>query len=187
MKEKIHAGPRIKQARLERGLKLKDVAMETGLSISLISQVENNNTSPSLSTLVKLSNFLGLTSGFLNGVVGTSGDVMVCRKDDRKLWSSDDDKIEYQLLNPPLYNKKFEVVLAKLNCFEESMEKYTHDGDEFGLVMKGKIHVEVGDNVYVLEEGDSIYFSSTAPHAVYGVAPECSEILWINTPPIRRL
>ena len=55
MKEKIDIGPKIRAVRLKKGLKLKDVARETGLSVSLISKVENNNTSPSLSTLIKLS------------------------------------------------------------------------------------------------------------------------------------
>jgi len=187
MKTGLHFGQRIKQARLQKGLRLKDVARETGLSVSLISQVENNNTSPSLSTLVKLSNFLGLETGLFGEGAVANGEVKVCRKDNRKLWTSDDDRISYELLNPSLRNKKFEVVYAKVDCFEESMEKYTHEGVEFGLVIKGKIRVELGDNVYDLEEGDSIYFSSTVPHGVYGVDPEGSEIFWINAPPIRKI
>jgi len=57
MAAEIDIGPKIKEIRLQKGLKLKDVADKTGLPISLISQAENNNTAPSLSTLIKLANY----------------------------------------------------------------------------------------------------------------------------------
>lgn len=187
MKAKIDIGPKIKELRLKKGLKLKDVARETDLSISLISQVENNNTSPSLSTLIKLANFLGTdTSFFLEKAEKKKGG-MVCHKADRKFWTSNDHKIYFELLNPSVRSKKMEIVSAKMERFESPPEKYTHEGEEFGLVMKGRIAVQVGDETHILNEGDTIYFESTIPHAIYGVAPEGSEILWVNSPPIKIL
>jgi len=187
MKVKIDIGPKIREIRLRKGLKLKDVARETGLSISLVSQVENNNTSPSLSTLIKLASFLGTdASFFLEGSEKKDSDV-ICRKEDRKVWTSNDDKIYFELLNPSLRSKKFEVVYAKMERFESSPEKYTHEGEEFGLVLKGQIKVELGDEIHVLSEGDSIYFKSHTPHAIYSVAPEPSEVMWVNSPPIKIL
>ena len=188
MTAKIDIGPRIKAIRLQKGLKLKDVADKTGLSISLISQVENNNTSPSLSTLIKLANFLGTdTSFFLEKAGKEKKSAIVCHKEDRKSWTSNDHKIYFELLNPSVRSKKMEVVLARIERFESPPEKYTHEGEEFGLVMKGKIEVQVGDETHTLNEGDTIYFQSGSPHAIYGVAPEGSEILWVNVPPIKIL
>jgi len=185
MKAKINIGPKIRAVRLKKGLKLKDVARETGLSVSLISKVENNNTSPSLSTLIKLSNFLGMDAGYILGDSEKKKISVVCHKEDRKVWTSDDYKIHFELLNPSLRNKRFEVVQARLKRFEVPSERYTHEGDEFGMVLKGEIKVELGDEVHVLKEGDSIYFRSTVPHVIYGVDPEGSEVLWVNSPPIK--
>jgi transcriptional regulator with XRE-family HTH domain len=187
MKSNIDIGPKIREIRLKKGLRLKDVAKETGLSVSLISKVENNNTSPSLSTLIKLSNFLGMDTGYVLGESENKKRSVVCHKEERKTWNSDDYKIHFELLNPSLRSKRFEVVHARLGHFETPTEKYTHEGDEFGLVMKGEIKVELGDEVHLLKEGDSIYFRSSVPHAIYGVDPEGSEILWVNCPPIKIL
>ncbi len=187
MKTKIDIGPKIREIRLKKGLKLKDVARETGLSVSLISQVENNNTSPSLSTLIKLSNFLGMDAGYILGESEKKKITVVCHKEDRKVWTSDDNKIHFELLNPSLRSKRFEVVQARIERFEVPAERYAHEGDEFGLVLKGEIKVELEDEVHVLKEGDTIYFRSTVPHAIYGVDPEGSEILWVNSPHIKIL
>jgi len=187
MKRKIHIGPKIKEIRLRKGLKLKDVARETGLSISFISQIENNNTSPSLSTLIKLATFLGTDAGFFLEEPEKGNSAWVCRKDDRKVWTTNNDKIYIELLNPSLRNKKMEIVYAKIEPFDYPLDKYTHEGEEFGLVLKGKIQVELGSEVYVLNEGDSIYFKSTIPHAIYGIATEVSEAIWVTSPPIKIL
>ena len=95
MKAKIDIGPKIREIRLKKGLRLKDVARETGLSVSLISKVENNNTSPSLSTLIKLSNFLGMDAGYILGESENKKSSVVCHKEDRKVWTTDDNKIHF--------------------------------------------------------------------------------------------
>jgi transcriptional regulator with XRE-family HTH domain len=187
MTAKIDIGPKIRKIRLQKKLKLKDVAKETGLSISLISQVENNNTSPSLSTLIKLANYLGTDTSFFLEKNEKKKSATVCHKKDRKLWTSNDNKIFFELLNPSLRNKKMEIVFAKVKRFESPPEKYTHEGEEFGLVLKGQLYVEVGDETHVLNEGDTIYFKSTIPHTIYGGAPEGSDIIWVNSPPIKIL
>ncbi len=187
MTSKIDIGPKIRKARLEQGLKLKDVAKETGLSVSLISQVENNNTSPSLSTLIKLAGFLGMEASFFLENKKEKKSARVCHKKDRKVWTSDDDKIHFELLNPSLRSDKFEVVYARIKRFEAPSAKYSHEGEEFGLVLKGRIQVELEDELHLLEEGDSIYFKSAIPHAIYGIAPQGSEIIWVNYPPIKIL
>jgi len=190
MKANIDIGPKIKEIRLKKRLRLKDVAKATGLSVSLISKVENNNTSPSLSTLIKLSNFLGMDAGYVLGESQNRKNrksSVVCHKEERKAWTSDDYKIHFQLLNPSLRSKRFEVVQARIERFEVPTERYTHEGDEFGMVLKGEIKVELGEEVHVLKEGDTIYFRSTVPHAIYGVDPEGSEVLWVNSPPIKIL
>jgi transcriptional regulator with XRE-family HTH domain len=187
MQTKIDIGPKIKKIRLEKGLKLKDVAKETGLSIGLISKVENNNTSPSLSTLIKLANFLGTDASFFLEEAEKKESAVVCRKEERKVWTSNDDKIYFELLNPSLRSKKIEVVCARIERFESPDEKYTHEGEEFGLVLKGHLHVDLENKTYLLKEGDSIYFKSTIPHAIYCANSEPAEAIWVNSPPIKIL
>ncbi|MGD2272452.1 MAG: XRE family transcriptional regulator [Desulfobacterales bacterium] len=187
MAPKIDIGSKIKEIRLQKGLKLRDVAKETGLSVSLISLVENNNTSPSLSTLIKLANYLGTDAGFFLENPEKKKNAAVCRKKKRKFWTSNDKKIIFELLNPTVRKNKMEIVFAKVKRFNTPPEKYTHEGEEFGLVLKGQIQVDVGDESHVLNEGDTIYFESTIPHAIYNTAQGDSEIIWVTTPPIKIL
>jgi transcriptional regulator with XRE-family HTH domain len=187
VKVKIDIGSKIKKMRLQKKMKLKDLARETGLSIGLISKVENNNTSPSLSTLIKLANLLGTDASFFLAEGENKDNAVVCRKDDRKVWTSNDDKIIFELLNPSLRSKKMEVVCAKIERFESPDEKYTHEGEEFGLILKGQVKVELENESHVLNEGDSIYFKSTIPHAISCANSEPAEALWVNSPPIKIL
>jgi len=187
MKTKIDIGPKIREIRLQKGLKLKDVAEHTGLSIGLISKVENNNTSPSLSTLIKLANFLGTDASFFLEKAEKKEETVVCRKEDRRVWTSNDDKIYFELLNPSLRSKKMEVVYVRIERFESPAEKYTHEGEEFGLVLKGQLQVALENETHVLNEGDSIYFKSSVPHAIYCANSEPAEAIWVNSPPIKIL
>ena len=47
-----------------------------------------------------------------------------------------------------------------------------HSGQEFDMVMKGKLKVQIGDNVEYLEEGDSIYYNSSTPHGMIAIGGE---------------
>lgn len=62
-------------------------------------------------------------------------------------------------------------------------EPYSHEGEEFGLVFRGRYEVEIAGEVYLLEEGDSIYFPSRLPHRVRALGDAPAETLWVITPP----
>jgi quercetin dioxygenase-like cupin family protein len=59
---------------------------------------------------------------------------------------------------------------------------YQHFGQEFVLVLKGRIELVLGGKQCVLSEGDSIYFNSSVPHAFWSVYDGTTEVLSINTP-----
>lgn len=52
------------------------------------------------------------------------------------------------------------------------IEVTTHSGQEFDLVIKGTLKVQIGDRVEVLHEGDSIYYKSSTPHGMIAVDGE---------------
>jgi len=61
---------------------------------------------------------------------------------------------------------------------------YSHEGEEFIHVLEGRFEVVLeGKERYVLAEGDSIYFPSTAMHAWGNPGPRAAVLLWVNTPP----
>ncbi len=77
----------------------------------------------------------------------------------------------------PLFRKKIaEPYWVKYEFSEELQNKpihlTKHSGQEFDFILKGKLKVQVGDNVEYLEEGDSIYYNSSTPHGMIAVGGE---------------
>ena len=61
-------------------------------------------------------------------------------------------------------------------------EPVTHEGEEWGMVLAGRLKVWVGDDIYFLDLSDSISFLSTIPHRLANAADEVTEYIWIDTP-----
>ena len=87
-----------------------------------------------------------------------------------------EDGIEIQNLAPLFRKKIAEPYWVKYEYNEELQNKpihlTKHSGQEFDLVMKGRLKVQVGDNVEYLGEGDSIYYNSSTPHGMIAVDGE---------------
>ncbi|MBW1713317.1 MAG: cupin domain-containing protein, partial [Deltaproteobacteria bacterium] len=162
LRNHFNFGAKIRRFRQEKGLRLSDLAQETGLSISLLSQLENNKVSPSVVTLYRLSNVFERPMGvFFDDV--DSRDSFAVRRDERKIMFLEDDHAQFELLSPDLQNKKMEALVIRLGPGHVSREK-THPGEEVGLVLKGRVSVTLSGQGYILEEGDSIYYPSSVPH-----------------------
>ena len=64
-----------------------------------------------------------------------------------------------------------------------SGESYAHDGEEFLYVLRGELHIELEEERYRLQPGDSFYFESTTPHSWKNPGRSETWLLWVNTPP----
>ena len=84
-----------------------------------------------------------------------------------------EDGIEIQNLAPMFRKKIAEPYWVKYEYNEELQNKpihlTKHSGQEFDLVMSGRLKVQIGDNVEYLNEGDSIYYNSSTPHGMIAV------------------
>lgn len=61
-------------------------------------------------------------------------------------------------------------------------EPITHAGEEWGMVLSGRLKVWVGDEIHFFDPGDSIWFPSTIPHRMENVAPGPTKYIWVDTP-----
>jgi len=62
-------------------------------------------------------------------------------------------------------------------------ETSTHDGEEFALVTKGVMEIIIGDEKYILKEGDSIHYKSNKPHAMRNIGDARCRAIWVTLPP----
>jgi len=168
---KVNVGERVRLVREEHNLSLKDVSQRTGLDVSLLEQIENRTVAPPLGTVIKLAKALDMKMGYL-----ISGEenrpYTIVRKHDRKVVSRyDSRKVEYygygyEALAPHKKDRHMEPFLVSLDPSETEEERSTHDGQEFIFVLEGAMEVRLGEEIHILEPGDSIYYDSTVPHLV---------------------
>ncbi len=180
----LDIGSKIKKLRIAKGLRQEDVARMTDLSLSMISQVENNRVSPSIATLKKIAHSLGKnTSFFLEDEENASQPCVVLKKNDRKLWLLSP-RIQFYLLTPSLSkDKKIELMWNVIKTGGSMETPYVHEGEECGVVIRGKLEFTIGNQSCLLEEGDSIYFDCSIPHQWKNVGREDVHVVWAVTPP----
>ncbi len=175
-------GETIRKQRMERDLTIKQVAEVTGLSQSLISQAERDISNLSISSLKKIADALGVPLiAFFSEGVSEAGAVV--RRDQRKKLIPRGTGIVYELLSPNMHC----AIELIYNIYEPGAttgpQLYTHEGEEVGVVLSGTMEVTIGVEKYVLEEGDSIYFSSTIPHSYKNVGKTRLIAIWAISPP----
>jgi transcriptional regulator with XRE-family HTH domain len=183
-KVKLNMGSKIKKLRKAKELSLKAVSEKVGLSPSLLSQIENDKVTPSIATLFKIANFLGKkTSFFLDDYTEERQvESPVVKKKERTILHSKNSRIRYELLNPKLSNAKVEFleVIVEKGC---ETGTYTHDGEEYGIILTGKLEVILDGNHYILSRGDSIAFDSSRPHGFRNLSRGETRVIWAISPP----
>jgi transcriptional regulator with XRE-family HTH domain len=198
-------GKSIRDKRQKRRLTLEQLSSGTGLSKSFLSQMERGLTEPSISSLKKIAKFFGFSVvnffpsedvshpdwDYRNSVPENNGpvsryieDIKTVRADRRKRLSLPGSGIVYDLLTPDMY-RQLEVMYMKVNEGETSGDEPMTDppGEKFALVLKGTLELKLGDETYILNEGDSIYYPTKIPHSWRATEGDSIEVLWILTPP----
>jgi transcriptional regulator with XRE-family HTH domain len=73
---------------------------------------------------------------------------------------------------------EFMEVIIEVGGGRPDLEMRTHNGAEYGYVLKGKLGIKIGFDSYVLEPGDSIRFDSTLPHSFWNAGDEPTHSIW---------
>lgn len=179
----IDIGSKIKKVRVEKNLSISQLAKKSDLSPGLISQIERNSVNPSIASLWKLANSLDISIGSLFEEEETYEKNPIVRKDKRKKILTSDSNATYELLSPDL-NRKIEflyITIKPNDCANK--ELVTHEGEECGIVLKGRLMIKTTKGEFILEEGDSICFDSTIPHRYINLGDEECVSIWAMTPP----
>jgi transcriptional regulator with XRE-family HTH domain len=179
-------GERIRELRRAKRLTLARIAAETGLSIGHLSQVERGISAPSIRHLQLIASALGVKIGwFFDGpdAAPAAERGVIVRADRRKKLSYSGLGLTDYLLSPNL-SGKLELLLCELDPGAESgADYYAHEGEEAGLIIEGSLELWVGDNQYLLVEGDSFTFASATPHRYRNPGRALTRIVWVVTPP----
>jgi transcriptional regulator with XRE-family HTH domain len=175
-------GARLKRLRTERGLSLRDVAAPSGVSASLLSQLERDLTNPSISTLQRIAGSLHVSIFALLPEDGRPPATVV-RPDDRRKLLIQDGQLRYELLSPDA-SRQMEVWMGRLEPGAQmGSETSSHASEEFILVLRGRMEMLLGGEVHLLEEGASIQYDGNIPHRITNAGEEELAFLSALTPP----
>jgi len=171
---------RLRELRLSRRLTLRQVAGQSGLSVSFVSSLERSLTGVSLATLRRLTAAYGTTVAELVRDPGLAAGRLVRSSARRSTEAGAGIRIE-ELADAP---SQLESQLFVLQPGASSEGYYAHPGEEFMYLLGGALGVWLGeDEYYELGPGDALTFPSTLAHRVQALGPGETRLIWINTPP----
>ena len=174
-------GDRIRAVRQERQLTVRHLASSAGVSPALISQVERGINDPSLDTLRRIAQALGIPLFDLFQQPEEPG-VAVVRSNARMQIRSPHGELTYSRISPGF--GKVEVLEGVLEPGGSSSEKpWSHPSEECAVVISGRLVVEVDSDRSELVRGDSCYFDSRLPHRYINEAKTPAVFLLSITPP----
>ncbi|TDR57187.1 XRE family transcriptional regulator [Halomonas ventosae] len=182
MEEAFDVGARLKQLRLSRGLSQRELAKRAGVTNSTISLVEQNNVSPSVSSLKKILDALPVSiSAFFAGDEPSQPQPFY-RRDE--LTDIGDGRLSWRLVAARRPDRRMSIIHEHYPPGADSGEEMLeHDGEEGGVVISGQIEITVNGEVGVLGAGDAYYFDSRLPHRFRNPGDEECVIVSASTPP----
>jgi transcriptional regulator with XRE-family HTH domain len=173
----------LRARRMAQGLTLQDLARSIGLSKSAVSQIESGKIDPSLDTLRRLAQALKITLASLFETRTTVDDRMVHRHN-RKIFHIPRNHLRYELLSPDLVDKRVEFLRVEFGRDGgEEAQPYTHEGEEYGIVIRGRVKAFVDGSTYALGPGDSIFFRAAEPHYIRRAGRGTAVMIWAISPP----
>jgi transcriptional regulator with XRE-family HTH domain len=161
--DEIEVGQRLHELRAARGLSIRALAENCGLSVNTISMIENRRTSPSVSTLQQLSQTLQVPiSAFFENDHGDK-QIIHQKKGTRPHVSFTHGSIEDLGAGMKRFGAE-PLIVTLASKADSGKTPIVHTGREFVYCLEGHIAYTVDRETYLLEPGDSLLFEAYLPH-----------------------
>jgi transcriptional regulator with XRE-family HTH domain len=165
-----HLGGRVKQLRAERGWSLEALANASGVSRSMLSQIEREQANPTLAVTLRIAQAFGMSLGDLLEVPGATSSVNVIRADDHAYHYRSDKFCRIRTLSPLNLEKDVEFYEVQLQPGGALRSSAHFQGTrEFLTVQKGQVRVESAGDMESLSPGDSASYRADVPHAIVNI------------------
>jgi DNA-binding XRE family transcriptional regulator len=184
-------GRRLRYFRRVKNLTLHGLAAGAGCSASLLSRIENDRVTPSLTTLHRLCRALDISVAALL----TEAEVQTCvvygpgerpshiRSEVVGSEIVEGDGSTAESLVPFANARLLEGFVISLSANRKMCGPFEHDGEEVGYVLEGELKLIVGGKPYVIPQGGSFFFRSDLPHFYGANGRRACRVIWVNTPP----
>lgn len=184
--ETASVGERLKALRQSRGLSIRGLAEQAGVPHATLSIIERDKSSPSVSILKRLLRPLNVTlSNFFSD--SAVQDRAVFYKASELVELADGRMLSYRQVGANLTNSSMMILHERYepgaDTGQEGEELYSHEAEEGGVIIEGRLEMTVGDEVRILGAGDAYYFDSRLPHRMRNPFDEVCIVVSAVSPP----
>ncbi|HEX3445990.1 MAG TPA: XRE family transcriptional regulator [Chthoniobacterales bacterium] len=181
-------GAKLKHLRLRKKIALIDLGRHTGLSASMLSQLENGKLIPTLPTLTRIAMFfdVGLEFFFRERKAKRAFSFVRAeeRKISRQLPQSPVPGYGFEALNYGAPDRSLAAYLTEFSEAEnEQIHEHTHEGSEFLHVLSGDLSFFYQSEEHILHTGDSVYFDASEPHSYRSRSDVPAKAILVTAPP----
>lgn len=175
-------GARLRAIREERGLSQRELARRAGVTNATISLIEKNKSSPSVASLKKVLDGIPMSLAEFFALETPPEDQIFFRA--HELAEITDGGVSFRQVGGDRNRHQMTILHEHYPPGTDTGETMlSHESEEGGVVLAGRIEITVGDQQCILGPGDAYYFDSRTPHRFRNVGEETCEIISACTPP----
>lgn len=159
----VNVATSLRELREARGISMRTLATKSGLSANALSMIERGKTSPSVSTLYKLADALGVSITAFFGTETEKKQIVFLKSDERMRMAFT--RGVFEGLGGSQFSGRVEPFMLTLESGAASgPHGIVHTGHEFVFCLRGKLEYQVDKQIFQLEAGDSLLFASKLQH-----------------------
>jgi len=178
----IDVGVKLRSVRVAFGLSQRALARRAGVTNGLISLIEQNRVSPSVSSLKKVLDGVPMSMAEFFTLDEASAPQMFFTAED--LTEVGNEQVSQRQVAAQRAGRQLSIAHERYAAGAATGDELlAHRGEEGGIVMRGRIELTIGGSTRVLGPGDAYYFASQLPHRFRNVGREVCEIVSCVTPP----
>ena len=188
----IQIGSEIHQVHKARQMTLKDLSAETDISVSHLSAIERGTANPSLSTVRRIADALGISADWFFARRPGTGPMerayVVRRRNRRNLNTLYGEVSETLGLSDELLSSSIGgnfllgVATYEPHSSRPDHPMYKHEGEQHGFILKGQLELQIGEEKICLHEGDSYSFPTDIIHNARNTTDQPCQLVWAISP-----
>jgi len=175
-------GLRLKQLRTRQGLSQRQLARNSGVSNATISLIEHDRTDPSMGLLKRVLDVMGVSfAEFFANDTRQPEQYFFARSELSEIGSG---LISYRQVGTDLSDSNLQILYERYEPGADTGQSMlSHEAEEGGIILTGRLEVTVGEQVRTLSTGDAYRFNSRLPHRFRNTGSEDCVLVSACTPP----
>jgi transcriptional regulator with XRE-family HTH domain len=176
-------GRKLKELREKKRFTIRELSRRSGVSTTQISEIERNLSAPTVPTLMRIISSLD-THASIFFEEKEERKVCVVRKSNRQEFIDRKNNVFVESLTEGITGTNLKVIVARPPPGSINIRGgYVHRGEELIYVIKGRIRVTLGEEEYILDEGDTIHFRGMIRHTIANITDREVELISVTAPP----